>query len=207
MQYIYMQAYMNLPKTILIISQKGGVGKTTIADEILFALDRRGSPYTFFELDDQGGNVHKAIKNPEAEFVVVDTPGGLSDDYPKWIHASDLVILPTKPSVRDMQPFLRTSGFIRRNIRPTGHAMFVVNMINSRFKASKDYLEWLKTATEDKRQPFTDDYHWCFEYLPQSEMAVQAPAYGKSVIDFAPQSEMARRMEKMNNDIFKLLEK
>lgn len=202
-----MQAYMKLPKIILIISQKGGVGKTTIADEILFELDRRGLPYTFYELDKQGGNVHKDMRNPKAGFVVVDTPGGLSEDYPKWIKASDLIILPTKASIRDMEPFLRTCEVIRKNIQPSSCAMFVVNMINMRFKASKDYLAWLKTAMDEKQESFTDDYHWCFEYLPQSEMAVQAPAYGKSVIDFAPQSEMARRMEKMNSDIFKLLGK
>lgn len=198
---------MKMPKTILIISQKGGVGKTTIADEILFELERRGLPFTFYELDEQGGNVHKPMKNPEARFVVVDTPGGLSDDYPKWIHSSDLILLPTKPSFRDMQPFLRTCAVIRKNIRPGACAIYVVNMINMRFKATKDYIAWLKTAMEEKRESFTDDYHWCFEFLPQSEMAVQAPAYGKSVIDFAPQSDIAKRLEKMNSDIFKLLEK
>ena len=137
---------MNLTKTILIISQKSGVGKTTIADEILFELERHSFPYTFYELDDQGGKVHKPVKNPEARFIVADTPGGLCADTPKWIYTSDLVILPTRPSFRDIEPFLRMGALIRKNLKPGAGAMFVINMVNPRFKATRDFMEWLKTA-------------------------------------------------------------
>lgn len=37
-------------KTILICNQKGGVGKTLIADEIAFALERDNIPYSFLTL-------------------------------------------------------------------------------------------------------------------------------------------------------------
>ena len=33
--------------TILMLNQKGGVGKTTIADELSFALERRGKTVAF----------------------------------------------------------------------------------------------------------------------------------------------------------------
>lgn len=34
--------------TVLVISQKGGVGKSTLANEIAFSLDRTQTPYSFF---------------------------------------------------------------------------------------------------------------------------------------------------------------
>ena len=34
-------------KTVLICNQKGGVGKTLIADELAFALERDQIPYNF----------------------------------------------------------------------------------------------------------------------------------------------------------------
>ena len=35
-------------KTVLIANQKGGVGKTLIADELCFSLERDNIPYSFF---------------------------------------------------------------------------------------------------------------------------------------------------------------
>lgn len=37
--------------TILMLNQKGGVGKTTIADELSFALERRGKTVAFVTTD------------------------------------------------------------------------------------------------------------------------------------------------------------
>ena len=46
--------------TILMLNQKGGVGKTTIADELAFALERRGRTVAFVTTDPQGGSVHRS---------------------------------------------------------------------------------------------------------------------------------------------------
>ena len=45
--------------TVLIINQKGGVGKTTIADELAFALERREYKTVYVSTDPQGGAVHE----------------------------------------------------------------------------------------------------------------------------------------------------
>ena len=51
--------------TILMLNQKGGVGKTTIADELSFALERRGKTVAFVTTDPQGGSVHEVCNDPD----------------------------------------------------------------------------------------------------------------------------------------------
>lgn len=46
-------------KTILACNQKGGVGKSLVADEIAFSFERSGIPMSFYDLDTQGGTLHK----------------------------------------------------------------------------------------------------------------------------------------------------
>ena len=45
----------NMATNILLVNQKGGVGKTTFADEIAWGLERRGREVGFINLDPQGG--------------------------------------------------------------------------------------------------------------------------------------------------------
>ena len=44
---------------ILVCNQKGGVGKSLIADELAFSFERSGVPVSFIDLDAQGGTVHQ----------------------------------------------------------------------------------------------------------------------------------------------------
>ena len=51
--------------TVLFLNQKGGVGKTTLADELAFALERRGMSVAFVSTDPQGGSVHEVCEDPD----------------------------------------------------------------------------------------------------------------------------------------------
>ena len=91
--------------TILMLNQKGGVGKTTIADELSFALERRGKTVAFVTTDPQGGSVHG---------------GGVND----WCRAANLILVPMLPSTRDMEPTLRTLDIVRES--GTGAKAYVI---------------------------------------------------------------------------------
>lgn len=48
---------------ILVCNQKGGVGKSLIADELAFSFERSGIPLNFYDLDSQGGTIHRSQKS------------------------------------------------------------------------------------------------------------------------------------------------
>ena len=66
-------------KTILVCNQKGGVGKSLVADEIAFSFERSGIPVSFYDLDTQGGTLHETHEADGAQVAVVDTPGALQE--------------------------------------------------------------------------------------------------------------------------------
>lgn len=94
--------------TVLYLNQKGGVGKTTLADELAFALERRGKTVAFVTTDPQGGSVHEVCEDPDfaetCDYQIVDTAGSLSDGIGDWCRAADLILVPMLPSTRDMEP-------------------------------------------------------------------------------------------------------
>ena len=52
-------------KNILICNSKGGVGKSLIADELAFYLEHKNIACNFYDLDSQGGTIHKNSKAVE----------------------------------------------------------------------------------------------------------------------------------------------
>jgi len=101
---------------ILVVNQKGGVGKSTIADELAFALERQGKTVNFITIDPQGGLVHENNLMPEmAEYQIIDTPGVLNDKTTELCQSADLVLVPVRPSPRDWEPTMRTYTLIKQS--------------------------------------------------------------------------------------------
>ena len=100
-------------KTIVLVNQKGGVGKTTFADEIAWGLERRGREVGFINLDPQGGASHeqKTVEGEKA-VTVVDTPGYLNDKLGGCVEVADIAIVPVEPSQRGLRAMKRTIQLI-----------------------------------------------------------------------------------------------
>ena len=121
-------------KKILICNTKGGVGKSLIADELTFSFERTGTVYNFYDLDSQGGTIHRTNKNVNALVSVIDTPGA-------WISSADLIIVPTITTSRDIEPLKRMIEIVNRNYNEC-KVIYVLNTFN-RWRASRDFYEWL----------------------------------------------------------------
>ena len=181
-------------KTILIVNQKGGVGKTMLADEIAFYYDRRGIDCSFYDLDGQGGAIHET-SNITANIGVVDTPGALQADMNKWIDTADVIIVPTRATTRDIPP-LQTMLDMIEQAGKQKKTIIVINCFNH-YTAAADFREWVKGEYPDYKV-FT---------VVQSELFVQAAAYGKSVVDYKGNSTAADNIKTLTKAINKMIER
>lgn len=175
-------------KTILVCNQKGGVGKSLIADELAFSFERTKTPFSFFDLDNQGGVLHKSQDMPDSEAGIVDTPGALQAELGKWIASADLIIVPIKVSIRDIDPFLRVAELIAQNAKPNTKTLAVINGFN-RFKACRDFKAWLSEKVPGE----------CIATLPQAEIFIHAAAAGKSVVEMDKNSPAAKQVIQLCN--------
>lgn len=129
--------------TILIANQKGGVGKTTIADEVAFELERRGKGVSFISVDPQGGSIHETDEEAEErDYRVVDTPGLLADGLPEWCDAADVVLVPMLPSPRDLEPTLRTIEVAKNST--DAPVLVIVNQYNPYGILDRQLVEYLE---------------------------------------------------------------
>ncbi len=171
---------MTALKNILICNQKGGVGKSLIADELAFSFERSGIPVSFYDLDSQGGTIHTSREPADARAAVIDTPGALRTQMRDWLAGADVIVIPTRTTSRDIEPLLR----MRMAVQAAGRSDRVLYVFNAwnRWRASSDFLDWFRTAC--------GDVPLCT--LPQSEQFVRAGAAGVSVVEYARRGAAVR---------------
>lgn len=156
---------------VLLLCQKGGVGKTTIADELTDALIRKGQSVCYISTDAQGGSVHESKVDPDATFHIVDTAGVLTDEYKEWCRSADLILIPMKPSPKDLEPTMRTYD-VAISSKTNARIGIIINEFNPREKLCKQLKEFLL----EKNYPI-------FMEIPRSVLLSQASAQGISIAE------------------------
>jgi len=87
---------MNPPKTIVIANQKGGLGKTTVAQNVGYCISQTGRKTLLIDLDPQQ-NLGKTF-NVDTTSSVAEVLSGNSAD-PVQINSTNLFILPAGPNL------------------------------------------------------------------------------------------------------------
>lgn len=169
-------------KTVLVCNQKGGVGKTLIADELVYAFERDDIPCNYFDLDAQGSSLHKQKIVDDAQVQVIDTPGALQSELIDWIDKADMIVVPTKLTLRDQQP-LETMIEILKPYQGKKPILYVLNGWN-RYTASKQFTDWFEKAHPELKSTI----------LCQSEHFNYAAALGESVYDYKTDSTPAQQI-------------
>jgi chromosome partitioning protein len=140
--------------TIALVSQKGGSGKSTLAIGLAIAAMQDGHRVCLIETDPQGTvsnwRRRRARSEPAVETVIagfeieqrlpllrhsgvtltiIDTAGGESSTTAAAIAASDLCLIPARPSPADIEAAAPTPGAVRRLDKPFA---FILNQTPAR---------------------------------------------------------------------------
>lgn len=124
-------------KTLAILSQKGGVGKTTLATALAVAAEREGRSAAVFDLDPQASaafwkdtreaegpavvavpsarlpHVLRAAEEGGCDLAIIDTPPFAKDIAFEAAQQADLVLIPTRPAVLDVMAMTKTLELVR----------------------------------------------------------------------------------------------
>ena len=129
-------------KTIAIISQKGGSGKTTLALHLAVASAQAGRNTAVIDLDPQAsaakwsdrrtaelpvvlsahssrlGNEKKRVADTGGEILFLDTAPHSDSAALDAAKASDLVLIPCRPAILDLEAITNTLDLVRTTKKP-----------------------------------------------------------------------------------------
>lgn len=165
-----------MAKTISVMNIKGGSGKSTLSSELFYSFRREFKDtdrhVSYVDLDTQSGNLSKIEQ--DAEIIIVDTPGAMTQDLGDLMESSDLVVIPSRMTARDL-PVLQTMIDLA-NARAQCPVLYVLTCWN-RFSAAKAFQQVFDS--------FNVEYS-CI--IPQSEAFSQASACDCSVVEIYPRT-------------------
>jgi chromosome partitioning protein len=140
--------------TLVLASQKGGSGKTTLAGHLAVQAQISGAgPVAIIDTDPQAslaswwkarksrsphlistglldlGEALKALERQGFRLVVIDTPPAITTAISQVISHSDLVIIPARPSPHDLRAVGATVDLAERLAKPV---IFVINAAAAR---------------------------------------------------------------------------
>ena len=147
-------------RIIAFASQKGGVGKTTLAGHLAVEAERQGAgPVALLDTDPQGSlaawwnaraaeaplfvrgelaNLKSQLQQLAAagiNLVLIDTPPAITENIAAVVRRADLVIIPTRPSPHDLRAVGATVDLVEGTGKPM---LFVVNGATNRAKITGD---------------------------------------------------------------------
>jgi chromosome partitioning protein len=196
-------------QTISILGQKGGTGKTTTALVLAVAATQAGRSVAVIDLDPQTTATNwrdrresaapsvvscqvsrlrfvlDAARAEGADLAIIDTPAKSSEAGIEAARAADLVVIPLRPQIYDLE----TLPALRDILRLAGEPSAFV-LINSAPIQGKRHLEAQEAAK-------SFGFSICPVVLYQRAAYGDAPTTGQTVTEFDPDGKAAEEVQRL----------
>ena len=152
-------------KTIALVTQKGGTGKSTLAVHLAVAARRHGKVVALIDIDPQASarlwaekrgrddvavvsaraaelpRLLEEARKQGADFVLIDTAGHLNVSADAVIQSADVVLIPCRASIYDMEASAQTAAQVQK--AGGKQAAFELNALPSRGNRADEAREIL----------------------------------------------------------------
>ena len=137
------------------------------------------------------------------DYIIIDSNPSLSITTINVIVASDYILIPFKPefnSFKGIDLLLDSVTEIQRDKPEIGVLGYVVTMADPRRRSTREAVEYVRSIAEERGGRV---FH---SEIRVGVAAADAPSYGKSILEYAPNSGVAADYEHLCDEILKTLE-
>lgn len=208
-------------QVIAVLNQKGGAGKTTIATHLARALQLGGSDVLLVDSDPQGSardwaavrddqpvpvigidrpTIERDLKSVAAgkDYVVIDGAPQAADLAVSAIKAANFILIPVQPSPYDIWATADLVDLVKQRIEVTDGKLKAAFVVSRAIKGTKIGAEVVDALT-GYGLPVLD------ARITQRVSYPSTAATGTTVSDAEPDSEAAREIMALANEIKQLL--
>ncbi len=182
---------------VLVINEKGGVGKTTLSAHLAQEWCDQGHKVAIIDRDPQESITrwHQSRMTPrvgdwsDADIIVIDMPPAISEQSAAAIAAADIVLIPMTPSPLDVESTANMIEIIRA-VKAENKCMLIINRVVSNTRMSKrikslDVDIKVANSTIGSRSDFIEamtEHKVASEYNRNGKAAQEIKALSKEII-------------------------